>query len=313
MDNDRYADTLANWAEFFHHYDPEAAIVGVGSSEGLDAEWDRTVLDRAGAQLDLLSLHVYAATVVGEADARRAGLVQFPVYVEQRITAMAELIREHNRQYGRRVGIAVDEWNIRHWRPAGDDDYVLDRADRRTGSDALCAAGFFHAMIKNADVVRMANYVFLVNGNGVLDARDGQCRPTTLATIFRAYRELMNGAAVPVTVHGPQVPLAELCSGDPRPAADRAPQRAALAALPPTVPAIDAAACRNADGIRLSMINRCDQPIQVDLSAVHDQSGRISVDRFVVDTATEELSSSRTESAPVLTLPPWSAAITRDV
>ena len=307
MDAGRYADVLDNWAGFFHKYDPDATIVGVGSSEGLDPDWDRTVLQRAGSQLGLLSLHVYAATVIGEADQRRSGLVQFPSYLEQRITAMAGLVREHNRVNGHDVGIALDEWNIRHWRRAAD-GYHLDRADPRSGSDALCAAGFFHSMIKNADVVRMANYVFLVNGNGVLDARGGGCRPTTLAAIFQAYRRNLHGAALPVTVDGgPVVPTARLASGHPDGVADgrASAQQTALSAMPSTLPALDVVASRAENVIRLALINRSDQPVDVHWSDV----ARLHLDQFVVDTRREVLDRHRSESSGAFILPAWSTTI----
>ncbi|SDT31486.1 alpha-L-arabinofuranosidase C-terminal domain-containing protein [Microlunatus soli] len=292
----QYGSTLANWSDFFHRYDPEAVIVGVGSSEARDPDWDRTVLDLAGDHLGLLSLHVYGATVIGEPGDRRAALAHFPAYVEQRIAAMGKLITEHNDRHRTSIGIALDEWNIRHWQRDGD-GHRLQRADPRTGTDALCAAGFFHAMIRNADLVRMANYVFLVNGNGVIDARNGRAASTSLFTVFRAYQQWLTGACLPVQVEGVTVATPSMISGSPERTVDPG-------ELPDRLPAVDAVASRDGDQIRLAVINRSDDPTRarVDLGAPIS-----ATEQWIVEPDTETLGTSAvTITGSELTLPPWS-------
>lgn len=294
-----YAQTLANWADFFHRQAPNTTIVGVGSSEGRDPDWDRAVLDAAGADLGLLSLHVYAATMIGEVEQHRSGLAHFGAYAESRIEAMAGLVRAHNAEHGRDIGIALDEWNIRHWR-RGPGGYRLDRADPRTGSDALCAAGFFHAMIRHADVVRMANYVFLVNGNGVLDARGGTCRSTPLSRVFADYRRLMIGQAVPVHVHGAEVETPSMLAGNPE-------HPVAEDELPASLPAVDAVACRHQSIERLALINRTDQPVEVETA---DGGWHVAV-RHCVHPASDALHQATADTGNVgpTALPPWSITI----
>lgn len=289
----QYARTLANWSDFFHRYDPEAVIVGVGSSEARDPDWDRTVLDTAGDHLGLLSLHVYGATVIGEQD--RAALAHFPAYVEQRVAAMAAMVSDHNDRNRTSIGIALDEWNIRHWR-RDSDGYQLDRAAPRTGTDALCAAGFFHAMIRNAGMVRMANYVFLVNGNGVIDARSGRAVPTTLLTVFRSYQRWLTGTSVAVQVDSPTVSTPAMISGSPDHVVD-------AGELPDRLPVIDAVASRDDDDLRLAMINRGDAAVEttIDLDAeIVATEQLIDPSDDTLDTAEVMITDRR------LTLPPWS-------
>lgn len=254
-----YAAKLANWAEFFKRYDPDLKIIAVGSHAGEDPAWDSTVLDRAGSWIDLLSIHLYGAAVIGREATERDSVIFAPAFLEKRIGDLAGLLRAD----GGRVGIAMDEWNIRHYRET-EDGFRLDRSSPRNGADALFAAGVFHAMIRNADLVTMANYVFLVNGNGVINARDGRVELTALYQVFRAYRTLIQGTPLSIMVDGPRRGTPPLVSGAPDRPVDPA-------ELPADLPVVDAVATSH-DGVRrLAVINRSDQPVEV---MIDGDSGR---------------------------------------
>src|SRR5690606_15257870 len=119
----------------------------------------------------------------------------------QAICDQSELIAATAARHGERrpLGIAMDEWNIRHvepaaWpepQPSGDggfadreqpevedtDGAALRRVNRyssRTLADALFYGGVFHAMHRASALevpVTMANTVNLVNANGLLAVR----------------------------------------------------------------------------------------------------------------------------------------------
>lgn len=283
----QYADVLGNWAEFFRRYQRDVRIVGVGSHAGEDPEWDQTVLDVAGEQIDLLSIHLYGSRVdqadgsVPEEPSRRAVMLA-PVHFEVQIAEMARLVRAHNDTAQRQVGIALDEWNIRHYRQADSGEFELDRAAPRTGTDAIFAAGVFHAMLRAADLVTMANYVFLVNGNAVLDARNGTVTKSTLFPMFQAYRQRLRGTLLDVTVEGPEIDVPTIYSGRPSSPVD--PE-----SLPTRVSAIDAVATRDETGaLQIALLNRSEEAVETELTLPGSANG-VTVERYRVDLDSDTL------------------------
>lgn len=296
-----YADTLANWADFFRRYRSDLTIVGVGSRAGQDPDWDRTVLDAAGDRIDLLSLHLYGSRLddparpAGEEMSRRAVMLA-PLHFDAQITAMAQLLRADNARSERNVGITLDEWNIRHYVPQ-DGGHALHRAAARTGTDALFVAGVFHSMIRAADLVRMANYVFLVNGNAVLDARHGTLTRSSLFPLFQAYRQRLSGQRMSVEIAGDTIEVPPLTSGRPT-------ERVDPASIPAAVPAVDAVASRDASGrLWVALINRSEQPVEVSL-AVEERGDQLTVETYQVRLADDSLEHLPARSTgPLVTLP----------
>lgn len=199
MDARTYAAALRNWAQFLRKLDPQARLLGIGSPMARDPEWDVEVLRRAGNLLDYLTLHIYGHTVVNApADDEYYPTVAQAVYVEEQLRRMAATVAAASGYRTREtpLRIAVDEWNIRHLvRSAEGSNYSeghrLVRDSPRTMQDAVFAAGVFHAMLRLAPVVGMANYVFLLNGNGVLLVGPDGIVKTPLYDLFRLYRRHM--------------------------------------------------------------------------------------------------------------------------
>lgn len=242
---DRYARICANWADFIKRYQPSAHLVGVGSAEAGDPGWDRTVLDTAGRYLDYLSNHVYAYSVDRSTGAEYLPVVFTAVYVEARLRAMADTLA----RYDHPIRIALDEWNIRHYEPTESGGHRLNRAGPRNVQDAIFAAGVLNAMLRMSPVVGMANYVFLVNGNAIVNVRGEQLVRTTLYQVFRRYREWMRGSTVELDVQGPglETPLPQ--AGEPG-------HEPVLDGLPPRSGYLDAVATVDGDALAVSLVNR---------------------------------------------------------
>lgn len=206
---DEYAHKLANWAQFFKKYDPSLQLLGVGSSHGGDTNWDQAVVRKAGKFLDYLTFHLYACSVDRESGDEFYPIVFSPVTFEKRLLAMAESIKlaAASSSFMKPVRISMDEWNIRHCEPDPENpgEYVLNRNSPRNLQDALFAAGIFHTMIRLSPMVEMANYVFLVNGNGVISVVEDKIVRTTLFYVFKQYRAWMTGQSVRVEVSGPSM------------------------------------------------------------------------------------------------------------
>lgn len=191
MDARSYAAQLRNWTQFFRKLDPASRFIGIGSPAARDPEWDLTVVREAGHLIDFLTLHIYGYNVIGDANDYYP-TVTFPVYVEERIRQMAGVIATamHDLDRDEPIRISIDEWNIRHLVSGPDDDPpTLRRLSPRTLQDAIAVAGVFHAMLRNTPAVGMANYVFLLNGNGVLLVEPEGIVKTPLYHLFHLYRQ----------------------------------------------------------------------------------------------------------------------------
>ncbi len=245
MDAPAYARTLARWAAAVRRADPQVQILGVGSMSAGDPRWDRTVLRHAGHLIDLLTCHIYGYST-GAPD-EFAAVAFTPVYFEHCLRKMLRVAGEFAalRTKGVPVRLALDEWNIRHYRGG-----KLNRRSPRTLQDAVFAAGVCNALIRLSPGVAMANYVFLVNGNGVMSVNREQVVRTPLFHLFRQYGQWMRGESVAVSVDGPATmpppPQAHTPHHKPAPDFPRSPQ-----------PWLDAAAARQPDGkLAVALVNR---------------------------------------------------------
>ncbi|MBA4147254.1 MAG: alpha-N-arabinofuranosidase [Verrucomicrobia bacterium] len=200
MDAKTYAATLTEWAGAVRQQSPKTKIMAVGSMSADVPEWDRALLDQAGHLFDYLTFHAYGVCNGNRADYESVAFT--PVYFEQRLRKMIAVLDEFawKRTNQEPIRISMDEWNIRHHRDGG-----LTRKDPRTQQDAVFAAGVLNTMIRLSPRVGMANYVFLVNGNGVMLVNSNQVVKTPLFHLFKQYGEWMQGDALNATVNSPMI------------------------------------------------------------------------------------------------------------
>lgn len=203
MDAEAYAERLRNWTQFLKKLDPAAQFMGIASHSARDPAWDLHVLLTAGHLIDWITLHTYGHSIVDPDTDDYYPTVNFGVFFEERLKRLIHVIEAATSAIGRQspVRISVDEWNIRHLtRRDGSTQPELDRLSPRTVQDAVSAAGVLHAMLRHPAHVGMANYVFLVNGNGVLLANPDGIVKTPLFDLFWLYRHLMTGTSLETRV-----------------------------------------------------------------------------------------------------------------
>lgn len=201
MDARTYTAQLHNWSQFMKKLDPSISAIGIGSPGATDPAWDLEVITQAGHLIDFLTLHIYGHALNSRDD--YYNVVSLPIYFEERIQTMASVIDAGLRQIGREtpIPISIDEWNIRHLvEDEASGHPKLKRLSPRTLRDAVAAAGVFNAMIRQCNAVSMANYVFLLNGNGVLLVDDQGVVKTPLFYLFEMYRNGMQPEALAVRV-----------------------------------------------------------------------------------------------------------------
>lgn len=290
-----YTRDAREHARFMRAVDPSLRFVAVGDEH---REWTREVVAELGDQVDWVSLHLYGASrhLVDPSVAEYEAVVAQARYVEQAICDQSELIAATTARHGERrpIGIAMDEWNIRHMEPAAWDEpqpgadggfapreqpdvegltdadgSALRRVNRyssRTLADALFYGGAFHAMHRASALevpVTMANTVNLVNANGLLAVRPEGVVKTATFHVWDLYQNHTGPRHVPARVDGPSWTQA-VRQGDDRRAGG------SFRTTPAVIGHLDASASFSEDGSTayLAVINR---------SATSDVRARIVV------------------------------------
>ncbi|SDD69387.1 alpha-N-arabinofuranosidase [Paenibacillus sp. UNCCL117] len=254
-----YAGRLANWAQFAKKYDSSLQLLGVGSYEGKDHDWDRKVLEAAAGYLHYLTVHIYGCSIDRESTDEYYPIVFTPVYFEQRMREMrqtvADTLRDSKMQLKQPIRLSLDEWNIRHYEPdpqRGEGAYRLNRNSPRNLQDALFVAGVLNAMIRLSPDVGMANYVFLVNGNGVMNVTEDGVVKTPLYYVFQQYRKWMVGEHVRLDIQSPA-----MMTPAPKVSNPEYTKELALAHRPVQAPLLDAVAVIPEEGgLHISLTNR---------------------------------------------------------
>ncbi|MDF2963624.1 MAG: alpha-N-arabinofuranosidase [Paenibacillus sp.] len=251
MDAEAYAKRLANWAEFVRRIQPDAKILGVGSFAGKDTDWDRTVLKHAGQYLDYLTFHLYGSSLDRKSGREYENIAYTPAYFERKLRRMLATMDEYADASGssRPIRISMDEWNIRHYIQDDQGAYRLNRSSPRNLQDAIFTSGVLNAMIRLSPRIGMANYVFLVNGNGVMRANDTSVLKTPLYYVFQQFARWFAGSSGELHIEGavktgirPQINNPSMIC---EPTDDL------------EAPVVDAAASWNDDGtLAVSLINR---------------------------------------------------------
>ena len=194
----KYSATLLKWAQATRNADPRVKIMAVGSMSADDPEWDRAVLKQAAPLIDYLTIHAYAYSTGRTNEFQSVAFT--PSYFEQRLRKMLRVVDEFSgsRSNAEPIRLAMDEWNVRHYE--GDE---LNRRSPRTLQDAVFVGGLLNTMIRLSPRVGMANYVFLVNGNGVMLVNDKKVVRTPLYYVFQQYGRWMRGDALAVQLTCP--------------------------------------------------------------------------------------------------------------
>ena len=200
-----YAETLHRYASTIKELFPDISLLGVGRSDG----WNKTVLNRCGKYLDFLTLHYYlTAKVNDQVLVEPNGTLFGAERVEANLCSLINELETYNASAGRTknpVRFSIDEWNCRHSVYNGS-GYSFTRQDARRLYDVAAMASMLNVFIRTSPHVGMANYIFPVNGHGLLKTVGEQdAYASACYHVFDLYRRFMKGSAVGVSVKGPGI------------------------------------------------------------------------------------------------------------
>lgn len=246
-------------AKMMNHVDPTAELSAAALP---DVDWNVRLLQRAGARLKWISIHSYWDAIhQTNALAGYDRCMAYTAHLEDGIDRVRGLLAAFGLE--KKIRIAFDEWNLRGWyhpynaaidAPTDPALYLAPRDDNDinasyTMADAVFSACFLNALLRNADIVGMANFAPVVNTRGAIFTHPDGIVLRTTYHVFDMYVNRMGDEVVDLWDDAPEV--LETRDGPEGPAG---------------VPMLDAVATRDSrDGsIRLACVNKHpDRPCRV--------------------------------------------------
>ena len=210
-----YSHKLNQWASCFKSLYPDLSLLAVGHVY----DWNKKVLEKNGNLIDFLTMHFYMGAKIKEGKLQDPLYTIFsPVKAEMQISKNATLFDKVNRLFDRidnPIRLSIDEWNCRH-SVFENEKYSFTRNDTRRLFDVVTTAGMLNVFIRQSPYVGMANYIFPVNGHGLVrSVGDEDAYKSTIYHVFDLYRKHMSGEKMNIYIDGPKVtlPVQELAIG----------------------------------------------------------------------------------------------------
>jgi alpha-N-arabinofuranosidase len=198
-----YSNRLHQWASTIKSLYPDVQLLGVGHT----CNWNDTVLQQNGSVIDFLTLHFYMRAKVKDNQLEDEVFTTFsPAKIEIQIQKNSELLDRINQRLGRTnhpIRFSIDEWNCRHSVSNESGKYAFTRNDDRRLFDVATVAGMLNVMIRQSPAVGMANYIFPVNGHGLIKTvGETDAYRTPPYYLFQLYRTYMIGSTLETNIQG---------------------------------------------------------------------------------------------------------------
>ncbi len=205
-----YATNLAHWSKIIKSIYPDLNLLGVGHTP----EWTKVVLDECHEWIDYVTLHYYVTARIDNKILLDPHKSLFTAaLVEANLKQNIEVLKAANAKYGREanpIRFSVDEWNNRHL-VKGEKSFYFTRKDDRRQYDVVVSATMLNVFLRNSPYVAMANYIFPVNGHGLVKTvGEDDAYRSTVYYVFELYRNMLTGSLLDVSVEGAGIALARL-------------------------------------------------------------------------------------------------------
>lgn len=204
---DYYSNKLYQWASIIKFLYPDLNLLAVGHT----IEWNEKVLETNGKLIDFLTLHFYMNAKLKENKVQEPAYTLFaPLKTEMQLRFNATMIKKINQELGRinnPIRLSIDEWNCRH-SVYDNGKYYFTRNDDRRLFDVITTAGMLNVFIRQSSTIGMANYIFPVNGHGLVRTVNGEdAYKSTIYHVFDLYGKYMFGEKMNVDINGVNVNL----------------------------------------------------------------------------------------------------------
>jgi alpha-N-arabinofuranosidase len=218
-DDTSYAKRLLVWASTIKKQYPDISLLGVGHNW----KWNKAVLAQNGQYIDFLTQHYYVTSKVKDGLIQQPYSTLFaPAKMEAHLQKLGAQLDTVNKELGRTanpIRLSIDEWNNRHSVYNGK-EYKFSRQSPRRQFDVPVIAGMLNVFIRQCNTVGMANYIFPVNGHGLIrSVGEDDAFLTPVYYVFQQYRTRMTGVRIDAAVQGPGMSGEEVkptIDGDPK-------------------------------------------------------------------------------------------------
>ncbi len=180
------------FAKVMRKVDPSVKLIAVGAV----GSWSEGMMKNCAEHMDLISEHFYRGAKKSVIEHVR----QAPDAVRGIVTAHRDYRKKFESLKGKDIRIAIDEWNYWYGK-----HIFGELGTRYFLRDALGIAAGLHEMIRNSDIVFMANYAQTVNVIGCIKTSKTAAAFETTGLVLKLYRE--HFGTIPVTITGDAYPL----------------------------------------------------------------------------------------------------------
>lgn len=192
MPLDHYIRKHNLFARAMRKVDPAVKLTAVGEV----GRWSEGMLKNCANYMDLISEHFYK----GAKKTVMEHVRQAPDAVRGIVTAHRDYRKRLDSLKGKDIRVAIDEWN--YWYG----EHIFGELGTRYFlRDALGIAAGLHEMVRNSDIVFMANYAQTVNVIGALKTTKTDAAFETTGLVLKLYRN--HFGQIPVAVTGEAYPL----------------------------------------------------------------------------------------------------------
>ncbi len=205
-----YANNLAKWSKVIKSIYPDLRLLGVGRVP----EWTKEVLKKCNEWIDYVTLHFYiSAHIDNNALVDQEKSLFSAALAEANLKQNIEVLKAANAQYGRvknPIRFSIDEWNNRHAVNNGE-KFIFSRKDDRRQYDVITTATMLNVFLRNSPYVGMANYIFPVNGHGLIKTvGESDAYRSVVYYVFELYRKHLVGNLLHVDIEGAGIADARL-------------------------------------------------------------------------------------------------------
>ena len=186
-DAETYARNYNRYNAAMKAVDSTIKFIAVGDN---DMNWNRTVLQKSGHNIDYLAIHHYYGE--GDMQGDALNLMARPLYYERFYGKVRELIRET--VPGRDIKLAINEWNT-----------SLSVPRQHSMESALYAARLMNVFERTGDLIEMTAVSDIVNGwsGGVIQASRHGVFVTPTYLVNSLYASRLGSERLATTVEGP--------------------------------------------------------------------------------------------------------------
>lgn len=213
-----WARLVLETSKMMKRVDPKAQLSAAALT---DIDWNVHLLGTAAERLGWISIHSYWDFMgPHHVAANYEQCMAYTADLERSVRQVRGLLNAFGLE--KQIRIAYDEWNLRAWhhpnihtveQAVNKDDYLTPRDKNDDNStytmaDAVFSACFLNMVLRNADIVGMANFAPMVNTRGCIFTHDKGIVLRSTYHVFELYTRLMGDEIV--DMYGDESPVYEV-------------------------------------------------------------------------------------------------------